>query len=286
MAGSSINLGLPSIPETQDTELFYELVKVYNALNILAQGTDTASNTASTAGITRGAKAVSTGTNTITFVANEAIVVSSTGNSASIKVTNLNLSCNISTVGAGGMDTGTISTGFVALYIVYNPITKTSYLLAQNTTGVAATSTYTGANIPAGCSYSGLVGIFPISALSTFAVCSLVNRTVNIQDTQVANITTAIAGITALSVTATIPLNTIAVSGSLTLTPAGAGNTVLAVYADVNGNGKQWVEVQIVAPLFQVNAYQIAVYTPGNIYYNTPGIAPSSAKISISAYTF
>lgn len=38
---STINLGLPSTPETSDAKLFYELVKVYNAINLLAYGLDT-----------------------------------------------------------------------------------------------------------------------------------------------------------------------------------------------------------------------------------------------------
>lgn len=37
---STLNLGLPATPETVDQKLFYELVRVYNAINILAQGLD------------------------------------------------------------------------------------------------------------------------------------------------------------------------------------------------------------------------------------------------------
>lgn len=36
----TINLGLPAIPETTDPKLFLELVRVYNAINLLAQGLD------------------------------------------------------------------------------------------------------------------------------------------------------------------------------------------------------------------------------------------------------
>lgn len=37
---STINLGLPAVPETTDPKLFQELVRVYNAIKILAQGVD------------------------------------------------------------------------------------------------------------------------------------------------------------------------------------------------------------------------------------------------------
>lgn len=36
----TINLGLPAIPETTDSKLFMELVRVYNAIQLLAQGLD------------------------------------------------------------------------------------------------------------------------------------------------------------------------------------------------------------------------------------------------------
>lgn len=36
----SFNLGLPQIPETQDKALYPELVRVYNAINVLARGLD------------------------------------------------------------------------------------------------------------------------------------------------------------------------------------------------------------------------------------------------------
>lgn len=41
---TSINLLLPVLPETQNPELFSELVRVYNAINLLANGIDTYTN--------------------------------------------------------------------------------------------------------------------------------------------------------------------------------------------------------------------------------------------------
>lgn len=38
---TTVNLGLPALPEVTDPKLFYELTKVYNAIKILAQGVDT-----------------------------------------------------------------------------------------------------------------------------------------------------------------------------------------------------------------------------------------------------
>lgn len=41
---STINLGLPAVPDTNDPALFQELVRVYNAIKLLAQGIDTYTN--------------------------------------------------------------------------------------------------------------------------------------------------------------------------------------------------------------------------------------------------
>lgn len=41
---SSINLLLPILPETQDQELFKELARIYNAINLLANGVDKYTN--------------------------------------------------------------------------------------------------------------------------------------------------------------------------------------------------------------------------------------------------
>lgn len=38
---TTVNLGLPALPEVTDPKLFYELTKIYNAIKILAQGVDT-----------------------------------------------------------------------------------------------------------------------------------------------------------------------------------------------------------------------------------------------------
>lgn len=37
---TTVNLGLPAVPESKNPELFQELVRVYNAIKILAQGVD------------------------------------------------------------------------------------------------------------------------------------------------------------------------------------------------------------------------------------------------------
>lgn len=285
-AASSINLGLPSLPETSDEELFYELVKVYNALNLLAQSTDTASNAASTAGISRGAKAISAATSTIAFAATEVVLVSATGNSSSIKVTNLNLSCNLNTVGVNGIDTGTMPIGFVALYVIYNPLTKVTSLLAKNTTGLVATSIYNGANMPSGYSYSGLVGIFPTLAVNVFKFCSMSERTVNVNDQTLATFSAVQVTTATVAVTALIPLNATKIYGTLYVLSNAAGNTRLEVYADINGAGMQWASVQNVNSS-TMNAYELAIYTPSTFYYRVPGIAPAAAtNMTLCAYNF
>lgn len=41
---TTVNLGLPAVPESGDPKIFPELVRIYNAIKILAQGVDTYTN--------------------------------------------------------------------------------------------------------------------------------------------------------------------------------------------------------------------------------------------------
>lgn len=96
-----------------------------------------------------------------TFTADEVVVGDAVG--LTYRLRGVSAGINISTVGAGGMDTGTPPTdGFVSIYVMYNPTTKARVLLAQNTTGSVAPLIYSGANAPAGYTASALVSVWPL----------------------------------------------------------------------------------------------------------------------------
>ncbi|HEN3282089.1 TPA: hypothetical protein U5D21_003992 [Yersinia enterocolitica] len=101
------------------------------------------------------------GLSTGSFTADEVIVGDSSG--LTYRLRNIGIGINISITGAGGMDSGTPPTdGFVAIYVMYNPTTKTRVMLAQNTTGSIAPLIYSGANAPAGYTASALVSVWSL----------------------------------------------------------------------------------------------------------------------------
>jgi len=143
---------------------------------------------------------------TATFNADELIVETALGG-AQYRLANLNLSVNLATTGAGGMDTGTVpANGFVGLYVIYNPTTSTAALLAVNASSAVVPEVYGGANMPSGYTASALVGVLPTSS-SQFAQCVLAGRSVSIIDSTILTGNGAPGSLAALTITS-IPLNT------------------------------------------------------------------------------
>jgi hypothetical protein len=141
-----------------------------------------------------------------TFTADELVVSTAIGGKL-YRLSSLNLSVNLATTGAGGMDTGTVpANGFVGLYVIYNPTTSTAALLAVNASSAVVPEVYGGANMPSGYTASALVGVLPTSS-SQFAQCVLAGRSVSILDSTILTGNGAPGALAALTITS-IPLNT------------------------------------------------------------------------------
>ncbi|EMH4120032.1 phage tail protein, partial [Yersinia enterocolitica] len=100
---------------------------------------------------------------TATFTAEELIVQAGLG-WLQYKLAGFNKSVNLGITGAGGMDTGSApANGFVALYVIYNPTTQGSALLAVNATSTVAPEVCMGV-MPAGYTASALVSVWGITS--------------------------------------------------------------------------------------------------------------------------
>lgn len=121
----------------------------------------------SIAGLTRNAKmSVTTASATGTFTADEVIVETALGGTP-LQLSSYSQAINLATTGAGGMDTGAApATGFVSIYAIAKS-DGTKGILACNVT-TSSGAIYGGANMPAGYSYSGLIGIWPTNGSSQF----------------------------------------------------------------------------------------------------------------------
>jgi microcystin-dependent protein len=115
--------------------------------------------------------------------------------------------------GLGAMDAGAAPVnGFVAVYALYNPATKSIGVIAVNCTTSIAPKLLTGF-APDGYTFSALISILPTNASAQFAVAEQVDRQV-FYGTQVLSTTAPVLTLTGLSISAAVPMNAKSVSGN------------------------------------------------------------------------
>lgn len=132
------------------------------------------------------------------------------------KLSNFSKTINLATTGAGGMDTGSSPvSGFVAIYVIYNPTTGASALLAQNASSARA-NVYTGANMPAGYTASMLCGVYPTNGSGQLVAGAIVDRAVSFAASNVLSSSATPGAYTSIPLGAIVPLNAKSVSGFTT----------------------------------------------------------------------
>ncbi|WMD23291.1 hypothetical protein RAS12_13250 [Achromobacter seleniivolatilans] len=201
----------------------------------------------------------------------------------------LNLPINLSSVGAGGMDTGLAPvSGYVALYVIFNPATGTAALLAVNATATAAPEVYGGANMPAGFTASALLSVWPTNASRQFVVGFQQGRQVSIEVQGVLSSSTQRPTATSLSIAGAVPLNAKAVSGYIALsssTPT-AGSSSVATSGSV---GVQLFnpQISVAATAYSAPYSNVQLQTPQTIFYTATVTAGTmTAYIGITGYAF
>lgn len=181
---------------------------------------------------------VNTASSTATLTADEVIVATAL-NGAHYRVPSISKTINLSTTGAGGMDTGTAPVnGYVAIYLVYNPSTTTSALLGVSITGTSVPEVYAGSNMPAGYTASALVGIWRVAA-SQLVPGLLRGRTIKFVFTTVVDLTAqASPSGASFSLSAVVPPGAKQAFVLVVNTASSATNTTLAsVGSDSNLTG-------------------------------------------------
>lgn len=209
-----------------------------------------------------------------TLTADEIIVESALGGTRACLST-FNQTVNLATVGVNGMDTGTAPTsGFVALYAIFNPTTGASALLATNAATLQP-NVYGGANMPAGYTESALLSVWPTNSSKQFIVGFQIDRRIYISNTTILSTTTVASTFTSLSVLGAAPLNARSISGTMqaafTTTAGTLLNIVLATFAvSTVGMGVQQATVGGAAGTVNTitgTFTNLAVNTGGNIAY-------------------
>ncbi|MBC8997768.1 phage tail protein [Pseudomonas sp. N40(2020)] len=148
-----------------------------------------------------------------TFTASEMVLGDVNGKRVVISSFNQSINLSTSVKGLGAMDVGAAPVnGFVAIYALYNPDSKSTGIIAVNTTTAIAPKLFAGV-APDGYTFSALLSILPTNASAQFAVAEQVDRQV-FYGTQVLSTTVPVLTLTGLSISAAVPLNAKSVSGN------------------------------------------------------------------------
>ncbi|HGW6638835.1 hypothetical protein ODS88_24035 [Escherichia coli] len=148
-----------------------------------------------------------------TFTADQVIVGESLSGKQ-YRLSSVNKTINLTTTGAGGMDTGSApASGWVAIYLIYNPTTDTSALLAQDVTSIIAPTVYGGANMPAGYTASALVSVWGTTSGALLKIGYQRGRKFATQRVDVLSTSSNPGGYTPISLTNAIPKNAATCTG-------------------------------------------------------------------------
>ncbi|CCQ41521.1 hypothetical protein ACS78V_08810 [Yersinia enterocolitica] len=224
---------------------------------------------------------------TATLTADEVVVQTEIGG-LQYKLNGLNKNINLATTGAGGMDTGTApAIGFVGLYLIYNPSTRESALLAVNATIAKIGEIYNGNNMPSGYSASALVSVLPISA-SKFSVCYQHGRHVSTALINIAVVSPGITGVVTQSIATAAPRNAkdLDLYCVIVQTVAGAG---LEMYVKASSSGIAQTTVNATlgnSTGAMTQSVTMPVITEQTIYYNMANTASGNYTIASRGYSF
>ena len=223
-----------------------------------------------------------------TFTADQVIVGESLSGKQ-YRLSSVNKTINLTTTGAGGMDTGEApASGWVAIYLIYNPTTNTSALLGVNTTTVVAPTVYGGANMPEGYTASALVSVWRTTSGSLLLNGYQRGRKFCIPRVDVLTTSSNPGPYSPIPLSAAVPLNAIAASGyAFCNSGSGSGFAVLSVGSDANGLGYFQVYAGLVGSLGSDIYFENTLVEPQKLYYTFTWTTPavSNATIGISGYT-
>lgn len=230
---------------------------------------------------------VSSPTSTATITA-ESVVTGTVINSLPYKLTNVNKTLNLAIVGIGGMDVGLAPvSGFVAIYLIYNPSTQVSGLLACNQT-TSTGVTYTGPNLPAGTWASALLSVWGTNASRQLVIGAQIDRDIDVTLGTLVT-TTSIFTNAPTNVSTLVPIAATEISGIFQCgaTTANVNSTVgMASTATGVGTRSCGGTSSVAAAVTQCSYSGLKLVTPQTVYFTStvgPGTL-SQASAYISSY--
>lgn len=229
---------------------------------------------------------------TLTFAADE-LVVGTALNGTPYVLASYSQGINVSTTGAGGMDTGSAPvSGYVAVYAIYNPTTGTTSILGTNASTSNGTI-YSGGNMPSGYTASVLISTWPTDASGNLVAGYQLGRQVTIASVIVVNTQAAHASTTSASISAAVPPNAKYAYGELRNISGNSGLTAgvysITVGSDTNlVGGVLWSAYEDTQQLkaYATNFGPLALATAQTLFYQNTvnGTVGMSSQIRIGSY--
>jgi hypothetical protein len=252
----------------------------YNGTSMIVL--DPLTPSSSVAGLVRNAKmSVTAASATASWTADEVILETALGGAA-YKIANASGSINLATTGAGGMDTGSAPTsGFVAVYGIFNPTTATFNLLATNAASLVG-NVYGGGHMPSGYTASALISVWATNASGQFVAGYQEDRAVWFSNINALSTSTQQSSFTSLSIASAVPPNARTVGGYMIVSTNGTGTCLGQIASNASALGSTQVEG------YNVGGGQfsnIALATQQTIFYSaTVSSGTMSATIAVSSY--
>lgn len=213
------------------------------------------------------------------------VVVAESLTGKQYRVNNVSKTINLGTTGAGGMDTGAApNPGFVAIYLIYNPATDASALLATNATSSVASTVYAGANMPSGYTASALVSVWRTFS-GTLAPGLQQDRKVIGDALIIVTSSVNVSTLTPVVASGAVPPNAKSISGYGTVNSVeAAANNFFRLASSSLGLGSKLFGTNNSG--IQISFENLLMATPQTIYYGvTFGGTPNSASITCTGYT-
>ncbi|WP_282412263.1 phage tail protein [Pseudomonas sp. PS01299] len=208
---------------------------------------------------------------------------------AQYKLANLNLSLDLTTVCAGGMDTGIApANGSVGIYVIYNPELKVAKLLGVNATLSTAPEIYAGTNMPAGYSASALVSVWQTGASRLMNPGIQHQRSISIARTVVLENGMSMSP-TPISLASVVPKNAKTVGGYIHYIGSAdfPGGGSLGLSPDVTEVGMKACGIGGIVGLGVLSPFSdLVMATPQTIYYRLYASVSRANDVHISQYTF
>uniref|UniRef100_A0AAU6W307 Tail fiber protein n=3 Tax=unclassified bacterial viruses TaxID=12333 RepID=A0AAU6W307_9VIRU len=181
---------------------------------------------------------VSAASTTASFTANQIVVAQALGGQ-SYSLSSISASINLSTVGAGGMNSGLApASGWVSIYLIYNPSSDAYALLGVDSSSSVSPEVFSGSGMPGGFTASALISVWKTNSSRQLVVGALQGRSVSLPGSLAVSSSTSTPVITQVNIASCVPPNANACGGFMLVSGINTTNAQVNIYSDALGSGE------------------------------------------------